>query len=243
MNDRLTDEAWQVMLKGANPPAPPQWTAAFIDHDQNFAITQVHHALLELETVNDVNVQINPASPTVGSTIALKVEAYRYDSPLAAIFYDQNGIEIDSLNLIWESAAAIRGNYTGNIATSAWSGGTIMVKILCTGNTLATHWFELVKTSGINGKGSSPSIFSLAQNYPNPFNPITTIEFNLPKDGLMSLRIYDLRGRLIQTLLERNLNAGHYFYQWDASNLPSSIYLITLSSGGHTITRKTVLVK
>ena len=243
MNDRLIDEAWQVMLKGANPPAPPQWTAAFIDHDQNFAITQPHHALLELETVNDVNVQINPATPTVGSTIALKVEAYRYDSPLTAIFYDQNGIEIDSLNLIWESAGATRGNYTGTIATSAWSGGTIMVKILCTENTLATHWFELVKTSGINGKGSRPSIFSLAQNYPNPFNPITTIEFNLPKDGLMSLRIYDLRGRLIQTLLEHNLNAGHYFYQWDASNLPSSIYLITLSSGGHTITRKTVLMK
>jgi len=243
MNDRLTDEAWQVMLKGANPPAPPQWTAAFIDHDQNFAITQPHHALLELETVNDINVQINPATPTVGSTIALKVEAYRYDSPLTAIFYDQNGIEIDSLNLIWESAEATRGNYTGTIATAAWSGGTIMVKILCTGNTLTTHWFELLKASGINGNKSRPSIFSLAQNYPNPFNPITTIEFNLPKDGLMSLRIYDLRGSLIQTLLERNLNAGHYFYQWDASNLPSSIYLITLSSGGHTMTRKTVLVK
>jgi len=98
-------------------------------------------------------------------------------------------------------------------------------------------------TSANDSQQNLPEVFSLAQNYPNPFNSTTTIEFNLPKDGLMSLRIYDLRGRLIQTLLEHNLNAGHHVYNWVAPNLPSSIYLITLSSGGHTITRKTILVK
>jgi hypothetical protein len=139
MNDRLTDEAWQAMLKGADQPALPQWTEAFIDHDQNFAITHPYHALLELETVSNINVQINPASPTVGSTIELKVEAYYYDSPLTAIFYDQEGTNIDSLNLIWESADATRGNYIGNIATSTWSSGTIMVKILYNEYALATH--------------------------------------------------------------------------------------------------------
>ncbi len=85
--------------------------------------------------------------------------------------------------------------------------------------------------------------FNIIQNYPNPFNSTTMIEFNLPKSGLASLRVYDLQGRLIQNLLERNLNAGHHVYNWDTPNLPSGIYLITLSSGGRTITKKTVLVK
>jgi len=88
-----------------------------------------------------------------------------------------------------------------------------------------------------------PQEFNLIQNYPNPFNSTTTIKFNLPQSDLMSLCVYDLQGRLTQTLLERKLNAGQHVYNWGAPNLPSGIYLITLSSGDQTITKKTILVK
>jgi hypothetical protein len=243
MNDRLTDEAWQAMLKGANPPALPQWTGAFIDHEQNFTITHPHHALLELETVSDVNVQINPASPTAGSTIELKVEAYYYDSPLTATFYNQEGTNIDSLNLIWESAAATRGNYIGNIATSNWSGGTIMVKILYNEYILATHWFELLKASGINTNKSKPRIFSLAQNYPNPFNPMTTIKYQLPVTSYLTIKVYNLLGKEVATLFEGVRQAGNYSITFDGGGLAAGVYIYQLKAGNFVETKKFILLK
>jgi len=243
MNDRLTDEAWQAMLQGANPPALPPWTEAFIDHDQNFAVNQAHHAFLELETVSDINVQINPASPTVGSPITLNVEAYYYDSPLTAVFYDQDGIEIDSINLTWESADATRGNYTGNIATSTWSGGTIMVKIRYDEYTLTTHWFELHKTSGVNSKESKPSIFSLAQNYPNPFNPLTTIKYQVPVTSYLTIKVYNLLGREVTTLFEGVRQAGNYAITFNGSGLATGVYIYQLKTCNFVETKKFILLK
>jgi len=117
------------------------------------------------------------------------------------------------------------------------------INVVCCTDSGAYFTCNLMQSEINNYNRFLPQEFNLIQNYPNPFNSTTTIEFNLPKSGLTSLRIYDLQGRLVQNLLERNLNTGQHVYNWDAPNLPSGIYLITLSSGGHTITKKTILVK
>jgi subtilisin family serine protease/predicted GH43/DUF377 family glycosyl hydrolase len=74
-------------------------------------------------------------------------------------------------------------------------------------------------------------IFVLSQNYPNPFNPSTTIEFDLPKISDVTLRIYNILGEEVTTLVSDRLTAGSYSYEWNASHLASGVYLYRLSIG------------
>ncbi len=85
--------------------------------------------------------------------------------------------------------------------------------------------------------------YSLSQNYPNPFNPSTRINFNLPKSGMTRLVIYNILGQKVATLINQNLNAGQHSVVFNADNLPSGIYLYTLSSGNFMVTKKMILLK
>jgi hypothetical protein len=88
-----------------------------------------------------------------------------------------------------------------------------------------------------------PRFYSLAQNYPNPFNPSTTIEFSLPKSGFVTLKVYNLLGREVVTLIADKLAAGRYRYEWDAKGLGSGVYLYRLEGKDYTQTRKLTLLK
>jgi hypothetical protein len=79
---------------------------------------------------------------------------------------------------------------------------------------------------------SIPNAFLLAQNYPNPFNGTTTIEFHLARYGNVSLRVYDLLGREVKTLLEENRPPGLYKVRWDTKNAPSGVYFCRLHVAG-----------
>ncbi len=92
-----------------------------------------------------------------------------------------------------------------------------------------------------------PESFSLSQNYPNPFNPSTTIQFSIPyvestRWGV-SLKIYNILGNEITTLVNQSLSPGTYSVDWDASNYPSGLYFYTLRSGDYTETKKMILLK
>jgi len=88
-----------------------------------------------------------------------------------------------------------------------------------------------------------PVEYSLNQNYPNPFNPTTAISFNIPKAGHVSLKIYDLLGNEVATLVNTNLNASNYVVTWDASAFASGVYFYKLISGDFTDVKKMMLVK
>ncbi|HMQ69382.1 MAG TPA: T9SS type A sorting domain-containing protein [Ignavibacteria bacterium] len=88
-----------------------------------------------------------------------------------------------------------------------------------------------------------PENFSLKQNYPNPFNPVTKIDFDLPLDSRVSLKVYNTEGKEIQSLVNGALNSGYYSIEFDASSLPSGVYYYRLESGSFTSTRKLVLLK
>jgi photosystem II stability/assembly factor-like uncharacterized protein len=85
--------------------------------------------------------------------------------------------------------------------------------------------------------------YSLSQNYPNPFNPITTIRFTIPKSDRVQIKVYDMLGREIQTLVNDFKQSGNYEIFFDASNLPSGIYLYRMSSGDYSETKKMLLLK
>jgi DNA-binding beta-propeller fold protein YncE len=88
-----------------------------------------------------------------------------------------------------------------------------------------------------------PLVFSLNQNYPNPFNPTTTITFSVGAYSHTSLRVYDVLGREVATIVSEDLPVGTYARQWNASNLPSGVYFYRLQAGSFTETKKLVLLK
>lgn len=88
-----------------------------------------------------------------------------------------------------------------------------------------------------------PQQFSLSQNYPNPFNPVTTIRFSIPYNAHVVVRIYDIIGREITTILNADKLAGNYAVQFDGSTLSSGIYYYTLTAGSFAESKKMVLVK
>ncbi|KAB2925396.1 MAG: T9SS type A sorting domain-containing protein, partial [Bacteroidetes bacterium] len=92
--------------------------------------------------------------------------------------------------------------------------------------------------------GVVPLVFTLEQNYPNPFNPSTTIGFTLEKSGMTTLKVYDIVGREVATLVNGTLDAGVYHQaRFDASRFASGIYFARLQSGGKTMLKKMMLVK
>jgi hypothetical protein len=105
------------------------------------------------------------------------------------------------------------------------------------------YWFN-----GITGiqqsKGQVPNQFALFNNYPNPFNPSTTIKFNIAQAGNVSLKIYNVMGQLVRTVIDNSFKAsGAFEYSVKMDNLTSGIYFYTLTQGNQSLTKKMVLLK
>ena len=98
-------------------------------------------------------------------------------------------------------------------------------------------------TSANAPTGTVPEEFVLSQNYPNPFNPTTTIEYGLPRSGYVLLKVYNVLGEQVATLVDGNQPAGTFQATWDASGMPSGIYLYRLTAGEYVQTKKAMLMK
>lgn len=90
---------------------------------------------------------------------------------------------------------------------------------------------------------SLPETFELYQNYPNPFNPITNIQFQIPNSGFVSLKVYDVIGKEVATLVDEYKPAGMHNVQFTMNNLTSGIYFYQLKAGSFTETKKMILIK
>jgi hypothetical protein len=88
-----------------------------------------------------------------------------------------------------------------------------------------------------------PRGYSLDQNYPNPFNPTTAITFSVATYSHTSLKVYDILGREVATLVNEQKPAGTYTQKWNAENFPSGVYFYRLQAGSFTETKKLVLLK
>ena len=96
----------------------------------------------------------------------------------------------------------------------------------------------------VNGNTSGiPTEFMLDQNYPNPFNPTATINYALPKSGLVKIIICDILGREVKTLVNEEKTAGYYSIQFNGNNLTSGIYFYRMQSGNFVETKKLILLK
>ncbi|MGE5353434.1 MAG: SdrD B-like domain-containing protein [Acidobacteriota bacterium] len=101
----------------------------------------------------------------------------------------------------------------------------------------------VLSTTGITRGVETPTEFTLQQNYPNPFNPSTTIEFAVPAAGQYTLKVFNMLGQEVATLLQRELTVGYHMVTFDASGLTSGMYIYRLCGNNVVMTKKMILSK
>lgn len=158
--------------------------------------------------------------------------------------------EIDTTGkLLWPSSLQVISDPSN--AYSPWgasdnNGGGIIIFWTTLGGIYAQHTGRVGKV-GVIAKAPSvadaPLEFDLSQNFPNPFNPTTIINFEVPRTSFTTLKIFDVLGRKVATLVAEELRPGHYSRKWYALNYSSGIYFYQLQSGASTEIRKMLLVK
>ena len=109
-------------------------------------------------------------------------------------------------------------------------------------NTLQVYYLSSV---GIKAEkdNMNPSDFSLSQNYPNPFNPSTSIKYSIPKQSNVTIKVFDVLGREVSTLLNKEQPQGNYSIEFDASNMTSGVYFYRIQAGQFVDTKKMILLR
>ena len=110
------------------------------------------------------------------------------------------------------------------------------------GNTVSVFMNDAISTVAEN-ESAIPTFYSIEQNYPNPFNPSTEIQFSLPRRSFVTLKMFDIVGREVATLVLQELDAGTHRTRWDAAAMPSGVYFYRLQAGAFTDAKKLIIVR
>ena len=131
--------------------------------------------------------------------------------------------------------------------TSITTIGALLIEsnLIFAGNWAQNVWKRsLTEIIGIKNISSEvPAVFSLQQNYPNPFNPTTNIEFAIAKSGFVNLKVYDILGKEVITLVNETKSAGRYLVDFDGSNLTSGVYFYKLETNEFSNIKKMLMIK
>jgi hypothetical protein len=169
----------------------------------------------------------------------------------------------------WIVRNMVNGSLGENVNTGNWTQNQTITKTIST--TLETGWVaancnlnifvyknltplntavieqgtkqSVTNPLGVSNPSGVPSEYELSQNYPNPFNPVTNIEFSIPEKTNVSLKIYDVSGREVKTMVNGEMNAGTYNAEVEGENLSSGLYFYTLQTNKFIQTKKMVLIK
>ena len=147
---------------------------------------------------------------------------------------------LNGTSTVWaQEGASTIGNVVVDMLDSRTSGGLVVV---------GTHGYGVFSGTvplplAVQEHPAVPATISLHQNYPNPFNPTTTIAYDLPSDARVVLKVYDVAGREVRTLVDAPSEAGSHAVSFDASDLSSGVYLYRLTAGSFTVTRKLTVLR
>jgi FlgD Ig-like domain len=210
-------------------------------------------------TVNDIDTLTVTQTPTswdlkvkianTGTGVANSVVAVMSGGPAWLSFPDPNG---GYPNLAAGASSFNTDAYTLDLTN--WPGGSFQVNLQVSwvdacGSHSQTVVVDLKPSAPATGIGNQPSFVSrLDANVPNPFNPSTTIHYQIGESGRATLRIYDVSGALVRTLVDRSHNPGEYDAHWDGRNsagksVSSGVYFYRLETNGFTGTKRMVLLK
>lgn len=200
--------------------------------------------------VNFVNETVAPITSRSADVVAMK-------NGLLAIAFQ--GIDTDSSN-VWLAISENAGqDFVGAFPLSDVSNkDSYLVSIIASSDsTIYAVWDQdrngidydiyftkTIKTTNIkNDDYNNLNSYHLMQNYPNPFNPSTIISFNIPKSEFVTLKIYDILGQEVTTLVNEQLNAGKHSVEFNAGDLRSGVYFYRIQSGAFSDTKKLILIK
>jgi hypothetical protein len=149
--------------------------------------------------------------------------------------FDIQDFSVDSGMVIRTSA-----NESGDTIRTSYDGKSTLD---FPARSITTLSFSGALVTTVDNKPIRPIEFSLSQNYPNPFNPSTTIDYSLAKESFVQLKIFDVLGREIKTLIDEKETIGKHTVHFDASDLNSGIYFYRITAGGFSQSQKMILVK
>ena len=192
------------------------------------------------------NLEENPDGSGSGPSVRWVSILYVDDKPIyfagtsVGLF---SSTELDGMNTVWvQEGASTIGNVVIDMIDVRQSDGFVVVGTHGNG-VYSTHVTEYPSAVEEDQEGRPIPSFALHPAYPNPFNVTTTIRFNLPKQGIAKLKVYNVLGQEVSTLVDGHLQAGEHRVQWTADKVASGTYLIRLSFEDYSETQKVVLLK
>ncbi|MHB8578234.1 MAG: T9SS type A sorting domain-containing protein [Ignavibacteriaceae bacterium] len=220
---------------GAN--TDPQWTDpkfyAIEDSLVNWALPTMELGLWGFSATN-----VNPQPAQAGNWFWCQDTVYNYGNP--EVWPRVNASYQNSTLL----TASIEGLPLGDLnwfpaQKAIWqkNQAAIMTHIL------NENTYKIIVTSVKQENNQTPTNFSLSQNYPNPFNPSTEIKYSIPKSGIVTLKVYNLLGQEVATLVNQEQQSGNYLVNFNADKLASGVYMYRIQSGDFSLTKKMMLLK
>ncbi|MBN1984540.1 MAG: T9SS type A sorting domain-containing protein [Chitinivibrionales bacterium] len=258
----------KVLAEGRSPVHTPclfhdDWTtydiapieAKFIKLVVKRPFTAKYAAIGELEAWFDAKLA-DPAKSSltvVGNTATLVVKDAD-DNPMTGLTgmditvfsYNTTPYHGDSHavvgSLLGEDAAN-PGTYTANIVNKGYVKASVNGVLLDSGLAIKAADIEAQQAVEKPVTAEIPTSFALQQNYPNPFNPMTNISYDLPEESNVTIRIYDMTGKEVATLVNGSQAAGTHTAVWNANEIPSGVYFYQIHAGSFNATKKMLLLK
>ena len=199
------------------------------------------------------SVQSTISIPIVGDQTTTLDEQYSSDFSVDA--YGQvkmpDGKVLDALRVKEVASLTYNSQTTASVTYHivTKTGESVSIPVLdqnATSGTVAVDGISWTSGEGVTAVdriSNIPTEYSLNQNYPNPFNPSTEISFSIPKRSFVSLKVYDITGREIENLVNKELDAGTYSVDFNGVSLASGVYFYQISANGFIQTRKMLLAK
>jgi photosystem II stability/assembly factor-like uncharacterized protein len=222
---------WRV--NASNPCITSAWSQM-----RNFYVFPIPDAPILVAPVNNSSISdmfllFDWDSVSTANSFRLMVSA---DSSFATTVIDTSGLAVS--NFLTSTIGLLQSNTnyywkvnaSNSYATSIWS----------------QRWkfqtLTIITNAGSN-ENKIPKVFKLYDNYPNPFNPVTKIKFDLPLNGNVKLKVFDITGREVANLINSELKAGTYEHQFNAVNLSSGVYFYRIEAGDFIDIKRMVLIK
>jgi len=206
-----------------------------------------------------LNIAHTPLNDTINTTGPYKVRIVLSNSAIVnakpkpstvKLFWSRNSAVInDSIAMTKDTGNVYFANIPGNGSPANYkyfirAFDTLDVRSQLPADAPFTFFsFNTGSTKVISGNSEIPEQFYLYQNYPNPFNPVTNIDFGVPVNGNVTIKVYDISGKEVMTLINEFKPAGCYTVSFNAGLLSSGVYFYTLTSAGLSYTKVMALIK
>jgi len=245
---RYDGERWDRV----NAPTPFNARTVPYDEDEDRGLrlrNPTGDFLVRIPTTSHKNVVVRYAAQRSGNGSEAKLIAWSTDG----VTFHSDGLAFDSVQ-VGENFVLYEFDFTGWEDVNDNPDFTLRIRAIGPGsepdnedgnqrfNHLTVDATPTETSAGL-GYGELPGRITLEQNYPNPFNPATRISFDLPEQMHVTLEVFDVTGRHIQTLVNQAVPAGSHSVTFDAAQLSSGIYLYRMQAGGQSFTRRMMFVK